>query len=137
MTQFRRLSVSARTAYDEWKEDIIRPPSCDDAATSSSQMDSLLQRLAPLNHWIEQRLHLLAQALQPQSLRAHLQRNARGYIESLLGIALASLLIALVNQLAQIDNISLVYLLVVLYLATRFGRAPAILASVLAFLAYD
>jgi two-component system sensor histidine kinase KdpD len=84
-----------------------------------------------------QRRVLLAQALRPESLRAYLKRDARGYVESLLGIAVASLFIALVNQFVQIDNISLVYLLVVLYLATRFGRAPAILGSVLAFLAYD
>jgi two-component system sensor histidine kinase KdpD len=84
-----------------------------------------------------QRLDLLSKALKPESVRAYLQRNAYGCLASLLGIALASLFIALVNQFAQIDNISLVYLLVVLYLATRYGRAPAILASVLAFLAYD
>jgi two-component system sensor histidine kinase KdpD len=84
-----------------------------------------------------QRRVLLAQALRPESLRAYLKRDARGYVESLLGIAVASLFIALVNQFVQIDNISLVYLLVVLYLATRFGRAPAILGSILAFLAYD
>jgi two-component system sensor histidine kinase KdpD len=100
-------------------------------------MDPILQRLAPLIRWLDQRLDLLLQALRPDSMRAHLQRNARGYLESLLGIALASLFIALVNQFVEIGNISLVYLLVVLYLATRFGRAPAILASVLAFLAYD
>ncbi len=100
-------------------------------------MDPILQRLASLNQWMAQRLDLLIHALRPESVRAHLQRNARGYVESLLGIAVASLFIALVNQFVQIDNISLVYLLVVLYLATRFGRTPAILASVLAFLAYD
>ena len=100
-------------------------------------MNPVLQQFAPLIRWMGQRLDLLVQALRPESVRAHLERNARGYLESLLGIAVASLFIALVNRIVQIDNISLVYLLVVLYLATRFGRAPAILASVLAFLAYD
>jgi two-component system sensor histidine kinase KdpD len=56
---------------------------------------------------------------------------------ALVGVAAASILIALVRPLAQIANISLVYLLVVLYLAVRYGRAPAVLASVLSFLAYD
>jgi two-component system sensor histidine kinase KdpD len=109
----------------------------DDAATSSSEMDSILHRYAPLVRWIDQRLNLLAQALRPDSLRAYVRRNAQGYFEALIGIALASLSIALINRLVRIDNISLIYLLVVLYVAARHGRGPAILASVLAFLAYD
>jgi two-component system sensor histidine kinase KdpD len=56
---------------------------------------------------------------------------------AVVGVAAASILIALVRPLAQIANISLIYLLVVLYLAVRYGRTPAILASVLSFLAYD
>jgi two-component system sensor histidine kinase KdpD len=112
-------------------------PNTVDAATSSSGMDSILQRLAPLIRWTDERLDLLLLALRPESLRAHLRRNAQGYFEALIGIALASLVIALVNQVMQASNISLVYLLVVLYLATRHGRGPAILASILAFLAYD
>jgi two-component system, OmpR family, sensor histidine kinase KdpD len=100
-------------------------------------MDSILQRLAPLIQWMDQRLDLFVQALRPDSVRVHLRRNAQGYFEALIGIAAASLVIALINRLVQIGNISLIYFLVVLYIATRSGRAPAILASVLAFLAYD
>jgi two-component system sensor histidine kinase KdpD len=86
---------------------------------------------------MDQRLDLLLQALRPDSLRAHLRRNAQGYFAALIGIAAASLFIAIANHFVQASNISLVYLLVVLYVATRYGRAPALLASVLAFLAYD
>ena len=100
-------------------------------------MDPILQRLAPMIRWMDQRLDRLILTLRPESLRAHVQRNTRGYLESILGIALATLFIALANRFIVIGNISLVYLLVVLYIATRYGRAPAILASVLAFLAYD
>jgi two-component system sensor histidine kinase KdpD len=100
-------------------------------------MDSLLQRLAPLIRWMDQRLDLLTQALRPDSLRVYLRRNAQGYFEALIGIAAASLVIALVNQFVQASNISLIYLLVVLYVATRHGRGPALLASIIAFLAYD
>lgn len=100
-------------------------------------MDPILQRLAPMIRWMDQRLDRLILTLRPESLRAHVQRNTRGYLESILGIALATLFIALANRFVVIGNISLVYLLVVLYIATRYGRAPAILASVLAFLAYD
>ena len=55
----------------------------------------------------------------------------------MLGDALASILIALVNSRVRVENISLVYLLVVLGLAAYYGRGPAIAASILAFLAYD
>lgn len=79
----------------------------------------------------------VARLLQPAYLRTHLSRNARGYIEACAGVALASFIIALGRQFAHIANISLVYLLVVLWLATRYGRASAILASILSFLAYD
>lgn len=61
----------------------------------------------------------------------------KGYVAALLGVTLASLVIGLIEQVVQIANISLLYLLVVLWLATVFGWAPAFLASVLAFLAYD
>jgi two-component system sensor histidine kinase KdpD len=76
-------------------------------------------------------------ATTPATLRAHWRQYARGYGVAVAGVAAASALIALVNHFTQIANISLLYLLVVLYLATRYGRAPAILASVLSFLAYD
>jgi two-component system, OmpR family, sensor histidine kinase KdpD len=54
-----------------------------------------------------------------------------------LGDSLASIVIALVNSRVRVENISLIYLLVVLWLATVYGRGPAIAASILAFLAYD
>ncbi len=61
----------------------------------------------------------------------------RGYGLAAVGVALASGCIALINLFVHISNVSLVYLLVVLLLAAAFGRGPALLASVLAFLAYD
>ncbi len=60
-----------------------------------------------------------------------------GYGYAVLGVAGASLAIALVGKIGHVSNISLLYLLVVLWLAAWVGRGPAILASVLAFLAYD
>ncbi|HEY7341012.1 MAG TPA: ATP-binding protein [Ktedonobacterales bacterium] len=63
--------------------------------------------------------------------------DLRGYGYALLGVAGASLAIALVGRIGHVANISLLYLLVVLWLAAWVGRGPAILASVLAFLAYD
>jgi two-component system sensor histidine kinase KdpD len=60
-----------------------------------------------------------------------------GYGAAVLGVALATGAIHLINQAVHLANISLLYLLVVLWLATAFGRGPALLASMLAFLAYD
>jgi two-component system sensor histidine kinase KdpD len=70
-------------------------------------------------------------------LRMHLQQNARGYAAAVLGVTVISLLIGLVHRFIQVSNISLLYLFVVLWLARQFGRWPAVLASALAFLAYD
>ncbi len=54
-----------------------------------------------------------------------------------LSVAAASVFIALVLRVVHVANISLVYLPVVLWLGARFGSWPAILGSVLSFLAYD
>jgi two-component system sensor histidine kinase KdpD len=71
------------------------------------------------------------------ALRAHLRRNARAYGAAVLGVLIATLFISVVQRFVRVSNISLVYLFVVLWLARQYGRAPAILASILAFLAYD
>lgn len=60
-----------------------------------------------------------------------------GYGYALLGVVAVTLAIALIERFAHISNISLLYLLVVLWLAAWVGRGPAVLASVLAFFAYD
>ena len=61
----------------------------------------------------------------------------KGYAAAVLGVVVATGVIALIQQAVHIANISLVYLLIILWLATAFGWGPAFLASVLAFLAYD
>ncbi len=65
------------------------------------------------------------------------RETAGGYGYALLGVTAASLAIALVEHFVHITNISLLYLPVVLWLAAWTGRGPAILASLLSFLAYD
>ena len=60
-----------------------------------------------------------------------------GYMWALVGVGAASLAIAAIESQAHIANISLVYLLVVIWLAASWGRGPAILAAFLSFLAYD
>jgi two-component system sensor histidine kinase KdpD len=61
----------------------------------------------------------------------------KGYGAAILAVALATLLIAGVNRSFSISNISLLYLPAVLWLAVACGRGPALVASILAFLAYD
>ena len=67
-------------------------------------------------------------------------RWPRFLLESVLAIGGALVvtgLISLFHLYPQIPNISLVYLLVILLLASTFGRFAAVLASVTAFLAFD
>lgn len=59
------------------------------------------------------------------------------YGAAVLGVAFTSLCIGLVKQVAHVENLSMAYLLIVLWLAVFFGRGPAIIASLLAFLSYD
>jgi two-component system, OmpR family, sensor histidine kinase KdpD len=76
---------------------------------------------------------LVTRAVLPERVASGWQ----GYAAAILAVGLATALIALINHFISIANISLVYLLVVLWLAVACGRGPALLASLLAFLAYD
>ena len=84
----------------------------------------------------EHGLRLIVDRLLPWD-RLPLRRNVIGYLAAVLGVALASVFIGVVQTRVHVNNISLVYLLVVLWLAAAFGRGPAIAASFLSFLAYD
>jgi two-component system, OmpR family, sensor histidine kinase KdpD len=63
--------------------------------------------------------------------------TALRYGASLTGVATITLMIALVLPRYHIANISMIYLLLILALAVFAGSGPAILASILAFLAFD
>ena len=65
------------------------------------------------------------------------ERLFRGYLMALLGVALATALIAVAQIETRIGNSSVLYLLVVLWIAIRYGRWPAVCAAFLSFLAYD
>jgi two-component system sensor histidine kinase KdpD len=60
-----------------------------------------------------------------------------GYAAAVLGVTAASLCIGIVLAFVHVENLSLVYLPVILWLAVSFGRGPAITASFLASVAYD
>lgn len=89
------------------------------ALVSSPNMPRAFKRLRSRQFWLISR------------------EDLSGYGYALLGVAAASLAIALVERIVHVANISLLYLLVVLALAAWVGRGPAILASLLAFVAYD
>jgi len=64
-------------------------------------------------------------------------RQVLRYGASVAGVAVVTWLISLVFPRYHIANISMVFLLLVLALAVFAGSGPAILASVLAFIAFD
>src|SRR5579883_1448876 len=96
----------------------------------SSTWQSLQRRLPPT--W-SQRWETLA-ALRRQCPE---WRRWEGYCAAILGTALATAIIGVILSLVRVSNISLVYLIVVLWLAAVYGRGPAILSSLISFLAYD
>src|SRR4030042_549464 len=59
------------------------------------------------------------------------------YLAALLITALVSGVIALIRTVADVSNISMLYLLAVLGSAVLFGSGPAILASLAAFFAFN
>jgi two-component system sensor histidine kinase KdpD len=59
------------------------------------------------------------------------------YLSSALAVAIATLAGRLFLAVTPLPNISMVFLLAVLFSAVSFGMRPAIYASVLSFLAYD
>lgn len=76
----------------------------------------------------------------PQGWATRPTNRRRIVIEVILavaGVTLATGAIGFVLSWTHMDNISLLYLPVVLWLAARYGRGPAVLASVLSFLSYD
>jgi len=60
-----------------------------------------------------------------------------GYAVAPVGVAAMTVLIQWIGSHARITNISALYLLVILACAVVYGSGPAVLASVLAFLAFD
>jgi len=59
------------------------------------------------------------------------------YLVAIAAVVAMSVLIGLVEGAIRIANVSMLYLIVVLAVATRLGSRPAVLASILAFLTFD
>ncbi len=64
-------------------------------------------------------------------------RRAAPYAVAAGGAALITAGLAAVNAIGSVSGLSAVYLLLVLWLAARWGRGPAVAGSVAAFLLYD
>lgn len=64
-------------------------------------------------------------------------RRLGGYAIAVGGVVAITFGIALVTSIAIVPGLSAVYLLLVLWIAARWGRGPAVAASVAAFLLYD
>lgn len=93
---------------------------------------AILARRAQIRHLLQtatQRLRVSSRTLAPYVVN--------GYSAAVLGVAIVTACIAGLRTVLHVENLSLAYLLVVLWLAATFGRWPALLASVLAFLTYD
>lgn len=76
--------------------------------------------------------------MKPRSgLQSILRIRWVGYASGLAAVALMSVAISLASHFLNITNLSMLYLIVVLATAVTFGRGPAILASVAAFLVYN
>src|SRR3954468_9030359 len=70
-------------------------------------------------------------------MRPPVGRSWIGYAVAIAGVALVSAAIGAILPVTRIANASMLYLVVVLAVATLFGSGPAVLASILAFLAFN
>ena len=70
-------------------------------------------------------------------LRARITSPPRNYLFSVLAVALSTAVAALVFRRTELADIVMVYLLGILIVATRFGRGPSLLASLLSVAAFD
>ncbi len=73
----------------------------------------------------------------PHSLRVLIAARWAGYLAALAAVTLVSLFIGLALGGARIANISMLYLIGVFAVAIAYGRGPAVLASLAAFLTFD
>lgn len=66
-----------------------------------------------------------------------MENDWRGYAMAAMACALAALIAALLHTVFELSNIVMLFLLTVVFVALRFGRGPAVLASFLSVAAFD
>ena len=78
-----------------------------------------------------------AEVAPPLNLRSRITSPLRNYLLSVLTVALATGVAALAFRRSELADIVMIYLLGILIVATRFGRGPSLLASLLSVAAFD
>ena len=73
----------------------------------------------------------------PASLRSRITSPLRNYLLSMLTVGLATALAGLLFRRTELADIVMIYLLGILVVATRFGRGPSLLASILSVAPFD
>jgi two-component system sensor histidine kinase KdpD len=66
-----------------------------------------------------------------------MEKDWRGYAMAAMACALATLIAAPLHAVFELSNIVMLYLLAVVFVALRYGRGPAVLASFLSVAAFD
>ena len=79
----------------------------------------------------------LAGALTWRFLETVMPAPLVGYVAAAAGVALVSALIGVILAWRSVGNLPMLYLVVVLATAIRFGRGPAVMASIAAFLTFE
>jgi len=78
-----------------------------------------------------------AYVLPPQLRIDQMEKDWRGYAMAALACAIATLIAAPLHTVFELSNIVMLFLMVVVFVALRFGRGPAVLASFLSVAAFD
>jgi len=71
------------------------------------------------------------------SLRPRITSPLRNYLLSVITVVLATAIAGLIFRRTELADIVMIYLLGILIVATRFGRGPSLLASLLSVAAFD
>lgn len=85
--------------------------------------------------WYERVVQRIARG--PSVMPDPLRHATRAGIAVVSGVSVVTVIIGVVTSFSHASSVSLLYLLVVIALAAIYGRGPSIVASILAFLAYD
>ena len=70
-------------------------------------------------------------------LRSRITSPLRNYLLSVITVALSTAVAGLIFRRTELADIVMIYLLGILVVATRFGRGPSLLASILSVAAFD
>lgn len=102
---------------------------------SGSPVDDLIRHSGAIDIYV-----ITGEAARPAataSLRSRITSPARNYLLSVLMVGLATAVAGLAFRRTELADIVMAYLLGIVLVATRFGRGPSLLASILSVAAFD